>query len=250
MKNTGSTALAGALFLQLLATSAVASDAGPEWSYEGKNGPEHWGDLSPDFVQCRVGVNQSPVDITGTIDAELPPLKLDYNTYTTELINNGHTGQANVEPGNYLRVGGESFELAQFHVHTPSEHQIDGKQFLMEVHFVHTNDKGELAVVAMLIDEGSPTGEMHKYTSKIPVELNKPVPYRQALADLPPASKTEIPYYRYNGSLTTPPCTEGVRWYILKEVMTISSDLRATYYDLIGDDARGPQPVNARVILH
>jgi carbonic anhydrase len=249
MKNSFAGLLLAALSVPLFAPFAAASDAGVHWSYEGENGPEHWGDLSPDFVQCRVGVNQSPVDITGTIDAELPPLELDYTTYTTELINNGHTGQANVERGNFLRVEGESFELAQFHVHTPSEHQIDGKQFLMEVHFVHTNDKGELAVVAMLIDEGVPTGEMHRYTSKIPAELHKPVPYRQALADLPPVSRGAFDYYRYNGSLTTPPCSEGVRWYVLKDVVTTTRDIRATYFDLIGDDARGPQPINARVIL-
>lgn len=236
--------------LSLALTQAVrAADGGVHWTYQGEHGPKHWGDLSPEFVQCRVGLNQSPIDITGAVEADLPSLVLDYQTYTTELVNNGHTGQANVEPGNFLRVGGESFELVQFHLHTPSEHQINGKQFLMELHFVHKNENGALAVVGLLVDEGEVNEETVAYTSKLPSEVDQPVPYRRQLSNLPPISSDSFSYYRYNGSLTTPPCTEGVRWYILKDTVFSDRAQQSIYQRLIGDDARGPQPINARVIL-
>ena len=151
------------------------------WAYEGEHGPGHWGDLSPAFVQCKVGVNQSPIDIVDTFDAKLPPLELDYTTSTVDLLNNGHTAQANIQPGSYLRVGDEEFELIQLHLHTPSEHRIDGKTFLMETHYVHRNANGELAV--------------------------------------------------------------------LKQSSAVSLAQQKLYQRLIGDDARGPQSVNARVVL-
>lgn len=233
----------------LLTQTVLAADEGIHWTYEGERGPQHWGDLSPNFVQCRVGLNQSPVDITGAVEADLPALVLDYNTYTTNLVNNGHTGQANVEPGNFLRVGGESFELVQFHLHTPSEHQVNGKQFLMELHFVHQNENGELAVVGLLVDEGKVNEETVAYMSKLPSEVDQPVPYRRQLSNLPPILSDNFSYYRYNGSLTTPPCTEGVRWFILKDKVYSDRAQQAIYQNLIGDDARGPQPINARAIL-
>ncbi|MEH6588967.1 MAG: carbonic anhydrase family protein [Halioglobus sp.] len=234
------------LFLTL-AVQAAGNDV--HWTYEGTHGPEHWGELSEDFVQCRVGLNQSPVDINSTIDADLPPLVLDYNGYTTELINKGHTGQANVEPGSFLRVDGQAFELVQLHLHTPSEHQIEGKQFLMEVHLVHQNESGELAVVAMLYDEGTSTREIEQYNFRLPADVGRAVPYRQPLSDFPAANAPDIDYYRYNGSLTTPPCSEGVRWFVLKDINTTTREQQAVYKGLIGDDARGPQPQNARIIL-
>jgi carbonic anhydrase len=138
----------------------------------------------------------------------------------------------------------------QFHLHTPSEHQINGKVFLMELHFVHKNEKGELAVVALLMDEGQATREMDAYNIMLPNELHRPVLYRRALSDLLPILRDAYSYYRYNGSLTTPPCTEGIRWYVLKDTVPISREQQIMYQNLIGDDARGPQPLNARVILH
>ncbi len=235
-------------FVMLLALPAQAGEDSVHWAYEGEHGPEHWGDLSPKFVQCKVGLNQSPINIVDALDADLPTLALDYNTSTVNLVNNGHTAQANVQPGNYLRVGGEVFELIQFHLHTPSEHRINGKSFLMETHYVHRNEKGELAVLAVLHDEGPRSEALDRLEREIPQEIDKPAAYRESLAGIP-VTRVNKAYYRYNGSLTTPPCSEGVRWYVLKQSSPISLDQQALYQQFIGDDARGPQPINARVVL-
>lgn len=235
-------------FAMFLVLPARAGEGSVHWAYEGAHGPEHWGDLSPNFVQCKVGLNQSPINIVDTFDTDLPTLELDYNTSTVDLVNNGHTAQANVQPGNYLRVGGEVFELIQFHLHTPSEHRINGKSFLMETHYVHRNEKGELAVLALLHSEGPRSEALDRFEKKIPKEVGKPVAYRQSLTGTP-ITRVDKSYYRYNGSLTTPPCSEGVRWYVLKQSSPVSLDQQALYQQFIGNDARGPQPINARVVL-
>lgn len=237
------------LFLSLLFSARVLAGTGSvHWSYEGDDGPEHWGDLSPEFVQCKVGLNQSPINIVSTVDADLPPLKLDYRTHTLELVNNGHTAQANVAPGNFLQVGDESFELIQFHLHTPSEHRINGVSFPMETHYVHANQRGELAVVGVLHSEGPSSPDLVDFQSHIPETLNQPVAFKAALNGVP-ITRVDTAYYRYNGSLTTPPCSEGVRWFVLKEPIPIAPQQQKEYQSLIGDDARGPQPVNARIVL-
>ena len=154
----------------------------------------------------------------------------------------------NVEPGNFLRVDGEQFELLQFHAHVPSEHWIDGKQFMMEAHYVHRNTNGQLAVIAMLYNEGISNPKLDEQVDAIPAEVGKTVPFVISLSDLQIISINKD-YYRYNGSLTTPPCSEAVRWYVLKEQHSISRERRDIFNRLIGDDARGPQPINARPIL-
>jgi carbonic anhydrase len=196
-----------------------------------------------------VGVNQSPINIVDSIEADLPPLVLDYTTTSTiDLVNNGHTATMSVEPGSFLRVEGEVFELLQFHIHVPSEHWVDGEQFMLEVHFVHKNARGQLAVVAVLYNEGEDPVKLAQFISLVPREIDQPVPFRVQIGELE-ISKVDKAYYRYNGSLTTPPCSEGVRWYVLKEILTVSKKRRDIFNQLIGDDARGPQPVNARPVL-
>lgn len=232
----------------VLASPSYGADQGPHWTYEGEHGPEYWGELSPDFIQCKVGVNQSPIDITSTIESELPPLVLDYTSKTTSVINNGHTAQMNVAPGSFLRVEGEEFELKQFHIHVPSEHWINGKQSMLEVHYVHSNTNGQLAVVAVLYNDGPDSPKLGQQLDTIPSEVGIDVPLSITLADLPILTFSKD-YYRYNGSLTTPPCSEGVRWYVLKEQGPISRQRRDKFNRLIGDDARGPQPINARPVL-
>ena len=228
--------------------ASQAADEGVHWTYDGEYGPKHWGELSPNFIQCKVGLNQSPIDITESIEADLPPLILDYTSNTIDLVNNGHTAQANVEPGNYLRVEGEEFELLQFHVHVPSEHHVNGEGFLLEVHYVHRNAKGQLAVVGVLYTDGKDHPKLAQYLSVVPTEIGKPVTFEMSLRELPIVNADKA-YYRYNGSLTTPPCSEGVRWYVLKKVWTVSKKRRDIFNQLIGDDARGPQPRNARPVL-
>jgi carbonic anhydrase len=226
---------------------AVAGEQ-PHWTYSGSHGPANWGDLSPDYVQCKVGVNQSPIDITNPIAATLPALQVNYASSTTTLVNNGHTAQANVAPGSYFMDGDEKFELVQFHMHAPSEHRVDGKLFLMETHFVHQNASGQLAVVAVLHGKGDRRSKMKGFVAAVPTRVNEPVPYSLSTSSIGLAYG-DTAYYRYNGSLTTPPCSEGVRWYVMKQPRPISVQQQQAFIKLIGEDARGPQPLNARLVL-
>ena len=160
------------LICHILATPSFA-DTKVHWSYTGDTGPAHWGELSEDFASCRVGKNQSPIDIETDrlIEADLGTLIFSYQGESTEIINNGHTLQANVTPGSTMQVKGETFELKQFHMHSPSEHQINGESLPLELHFLHSNDAGELAVVGMLCREGAPYKDRSGSWKKRP---NKP----------------------------------------------------------------------------
>jgi carbonic anhydrase len=142
------------LLAGLTIAGGVAADEDVHWTYSGEYGPEHWGELSEEFAVCSEGHSQSPVDIVDPIKAELGPITLSYRGSTTAVVNNGHTLQVDVGPGNSLEVGGNTFEMVQFHLHSPSEHRIEGNSYPLEAHFVHENDRGELAIVAILFRDG------------------------------------------------------------------------------------------------
>jgi carbonic anhydrase len=243
------TALRG-LFIVLLtfAGSAVAGED-VHWTYSGERGPEHWGELSKAFTTCSEGKSQSPIDIVDPIDADLDPIGLSDRGSTTAVLNNGHTLQVDVAPGNSLAIDGQVFELIQFHLHSPSEHRIEGELFALEVHFVHRNDRGELAVVAVLFREGPRSHGIAMVESSAPAKAATSKPLDTSIADLKimPENPT---HYRYSGSLTTPPCTEGVRWFVVKEIGSVSGEQVEEFVKLIGEDARGPQPLNGRRVVH
>ena len=237
------------LSAMLLSTGSIllaAEDS--HWSYSGETGPENWANLSPEFAACGSGVNQSPIDINKTVSAELAPLQLSYKGHGTSIVNNGHTVQINVTPGSWLRAEGEDFQLVQFHFHSPSEHQLNGELFPLEGHFVHQNSSGALAVVGVLFREGEWNTDLARIGSAAPQAIDQPEAIDLDIADLDLYGDHES-YYRYTGSLTTPPCTEGVQWYVLKRPGHIAVEQAATFVQLIGEDARGPQPINARVVL-
>ena len=226
----------------------LLADEDNHWSYSGETGPENWAELAPEFAACGNGVNQSPIDITNTVAADLATLQFDYKIHGTVIVNNGHTLQINVGPDSWLRAGSENFQLVQFHVHSPSEHQVNGEIFPLEGHFVHQNDKGALSVVAVLFRAGEWNTDLARFGTAAPEVINQPEPIDLDFADLDLYRDHES-YYRYNGSLTTPPCTEGVQWYVLKNPGHIAPEQAATFVTLIGEDARGPQPINARIVL-
>ena len=221
---------------------------GVHWSYSGPTGPEHWAELSPEFAACGIGLNQSPVDITDTVEAGLDTLELDYQARGTSMVNNGHTFQINVAPGSWLNIGDERFQLIQFHTHSPSEHQINGELFPLEEHFVHQNESGALAVVSVLYRAGKFNEHLARLGAAAPTEINQPVQLDIDITTLE-LYRHHDSYYRYSGSLTTPPCTEGVRWFVLKTIGHIAPEQAEKFVELIGEDARGPQPLNARIIL-
>jgi carbonic anhydrase len=232
----------------LIAHGGLLAEESSHWSYSGETGPEHWSELSPDYAACEIGVNQSPVDITDTIAAELDPLKFDYETGSIDIVNNGHTLQINARPGGWMRVRGQMFQLLQIHFHSPSEHRINGEAFPLEAHLVHQDEQGNLAVVAFLFRTGEWNANLEKIGKAGPTIIGESASFDINFSDLPMYQNHES-YFSYSGSLTTPPCTEGVRWFILQAVEPISPIQVANFVDLIGEDARGPQPLNARVIL-
>lgn len=216
-----------------------------EWSYTGEHGAEHWGQT---FATCGEGLNQSPIDISSTTKAELKPLHIEYKGKVNDIINNGHTVQANVTGDNTLKIDGEIFNLKQFHFHTPSENNIKGKQFPLEAHFVHANDKGQLAVVSVMFETGQRANdELNTLLKTIPAKGEKVTLSEEF-------NPTELllrdrEYYRFNGSLTTPPCSEGVRWFVMKDYQTNSQKQTEQLHEVMGDNARPLQSLNARLVL-
>jgi carbonic anhydrase len=149
------------------ALHAFASEA-PHWSYEGQEGPAHWGDISQEYSECKLGRNQSPINITHAIKGDLSKLDIQYQAGGDRIINNGHTVQVNYAPGSTLSLDGHTYELKQFHFHTPSENQIEGKNYPMEGHFVHADTEGNLAVLAVMFDGKDSNSELAKAWSQMP----------------------------------------------------------------------------------
>ena len=183
------------------------------------------------------------------IEAQLPPLKYDYKQGGSEVVNNGHAIQVNYDAGSGIEVDGIRFDLKQFHFHSPSENQINGKSFPLEAHLVHADKDGNLAVVAILFGDGKDNPAVAAAWSQMPksAEGKNALPSKVAATDLLPANRD---YYRYNGSLTTPPCSEGVRWIVMKKPLTVSKQQIETFTKTLGFANNRPvQAINARPIL-
>ena len=243
-----STLLVLCVALFWLASTAQESHP-PHWSYEGKDGPQDWGQLDPSYSACASGHAQSPIDIKGAKLAQLPPLDFDYKAVALNIINNGHTIQVNYPSGSTLTVGGKTYTLKQFHFHHPSEERINGSSFDLVAHLVHDDGSGHLAVVAVLFKRGPLNPLLDVVWKNIPKQMEKAanVPSVNLNAqDLLPADKG---YYTYNGSLTTPPCSEGVTWYVLKSSSTLSADQVAAFAKTYPHNARPVQPLFDRQIL-
>jgi len=221
---------------------------GTHWEYSGTEGPDQWGTLDPAYKACSSGRNQSPVDLSGFVSANLNPIAFAYSVGGNEIINNGHTLQVNYPAGNTITVDGHSFELKQFHVHVPSENHVQGKSFPMEAHFVHADAAGHLAVVAVFFEEGPANTELAKAWSQMPSKAGEKQALRTAVsADaLLPSTRA---YYRYSGSLTTPPCSEGVTWLVLRTPISASkAQIDQVFRTLHHANNRPIQPLNGRTI--
>ncbi len=234
----------------VLLISGVAYAGGDvHWGYTGHEGPEHWGKLKPEFAVCSSGRNQSPIDLNDFIKADTAPLQMKYQVGGNEVLNNGHTVQVNFAPGSKLAIDGREFELKQYHFHAPSENLIKGKSYAMEAHLVHVDKDGNLAVVAVMFTEGKENKGLEQAWAVMPEKAGD----TKALASkvsadgiLPSAHE----YYRFNGSLTTPPCTEGVRWFVMKEPVSASKEQIEKFAHVMHHPNNRPvQPVNARPVL-
>jgi carbonic anhydrase len=232
---------------------AAATGYGAEkekWSYGGATGPAKWGTLDKDFDDCKVGQLQAPIDIPDSAarKGDLPSLLFDYRPVPLNIIDNGHTIQVNYAPGSFVMVAGKKYELLQFHSHKPSEEKINGKGQEMGAHLVHQGPDRKLAVVAVQLDAGAENPLIKTLWNNLPKEKGKenaaPAVMINAM-DLLPKNKG---YYTFSGSLTTPPCSEDVTWFVLKTPVPISNDEIARFASRYPMNARPVQPVNGRDI--
>jgi carbonic anhydrase len=247
-------------------SSATAKDSHAEkqsarpvhWTYSGEDGPENWASLSPVYAACGQGRSQSPVDLGvsvthGKVNMELnyktTSLNIAHNELVDDIIDNGHTIQITAQPGSILKLGDKVYHLKQLHFHTPSEHTLDGKHLLMEMHMVHQSDDGKLAVVGVLIEEGAENRNIAKIIPYLP---NAPGETKH-LADVHIELNLQIPAnreaYHYIGSLTTPPCSENVEWLVLKQKLKFSAAQIQAFSSRIHNNSRPVQPLNDRKIV-
>jgi carbonic anhydrase len=229
-----------------LAPHAGASLGPTRWDYGGADGPDAWGRL-PESSKCATGQRQSPIDIRGGIAVDLEPIQFDYHGSAFSVIDNGHTVQVDVAPGNSITITGRRYELVQFHFHRPSEERINGRQYDMVVHLVHKDAQGHVAIVAVLLDRGSAQPIVQTVWNNLPLEKGDEVRGGTPidLAQLLPADKR---YYTYMGSLTTPPCSEGVLWMVMKQPVPISPEQVAIFSRLYPMNARPIQQADGRLI--
>lgn len=219
----------------------------PHWGYGPEDGPAVWGQLGSEYLLCAVGNRQSPIDLVGATQAEVPTVAFHYQPMMLEIQHNGHTVEAASTSENWIEVGGARYDLTQFHFHTPGEHTVDGRPFDMEVHLVHRNEEGTLAVVGVLVRRG---GE-HPVLDDLAAQLPKPgrslaIEKEIAVSELlPEASRI----FRYEGSLTTPPCSEGVQWFVLETPVEVSAAALAEFEAILGNNSRPVQPLNGRELL-
>jgi carbonic anhydrase len=246
-------AIVATSFAFVLAGTAPSSAAAEKaWSYTGANGPTKWAKVDKSFATCGAGKLQSPIDIPDAHarKGDLPPLLFNYKPAPLNIIDNGHTIEVTYAPGSWLSVAGKRYELVGFEFHKPSENKIDGKAQEMEVQLMHKDKDGKLAVVAVLLDQTKGDNPLIKTLwSNLPQTKEKEnvVPSVQINAfGLLPTNKD---YYAFKGSLTIPPCTEDVSWYVLKAPLPVSADQVARFGRIYSNNARPVQPVNERDIL-
>ena len=221
------------------AESAEPHGAGtPHWSYEGNGAPAQWGGLSPDFKTCAAGAEQTPIDLRGAIRAAPGPVTFGYQKMPLTVLNNGHTIQVNTPPGNKISIGGTAYELLQFHFHHPSEHLLEGKSLAMELHFVHKAANGALAVVGVFLQPGAANPALTPIWNAMP-EKAEP-------ARLLPKERA---YFRYMGSLTTPPCSEGLTWTVFRTPVQVSPEQIRMFGALFPMNARPAQSLGRRFLL-
>ena len=249
-------------------TRNVSSDTGKiEWGYAPENGPDVWAELSPKYMLCAVGKHQSPINLVNPTSANLPPIPYYYDNPTRmDIRNTGHTIEVVYPEGNWIEIDGVRYQLLQFHFHAPSEHTVAGKLFEMEAHFVHKSEEGNLAVVGVLIEKGSHNFAFDPVWAHLPSTPGETQRVENVTEDgslivdprfmFSPNDQVEDispsyfgSSYRYEGSLTTPPCSEDVKWIVLTTPIEMSEAQIAAFKAIIHDNNRPVQPLNGRELL-
>jgi carbonic anhydrase len=229
------------------AAANPAAQMHAHWSYEGEGAPANWGKLRSDYAACATGQRQSPIDIRDGIKVGLETIRFEYKPTQFRIIDNGHTLQVSVGEGLALNVMGKRYELLQFHFHRPSEEKVNGRAYDMVVHLVHRNDEGQLAVIAVLLEKGGEHPLIQTLWNNMPLEKNMEVSPAEPI-DLMQLLPEMRSYWTYMGSLTTPPCSEGVLWMVMKQPLQVSSEQVSIFSRLYRNNARPVQPANGRLI--
>ncbi|MBW4470449.1 MAG: carbonic anhydrase family protein [Stenomitos rutilans HA7619-LM2] len=230
-------------------TAAIASENHAEWGYVGAEDPTHWGDLSADYQACKAGQQQSPVNLQKMVKAELSPIQVAYHDIPLRVLNNGHTIQINAGPGNQITLNGTVYELIQFHFHHPSEHSLMSKAYPMELHLVHKDSKGELAVLGVFLQAGKENDVLKPIWAAMPSKKQPEKVVSGAkvpISSLLPAGREA---YEYFGSLTTPPCSEIVNWVVFHDPIEVSQAQIDQFTRIFPLNARPVQPLNHRFLL-
>ena len=233
-------------------TAAAGAHGGGEvhWTYEGENGPAAWGQLKPEFNVCAIGKRQSPINIEDntTLTGPAEPLQFDYRPSDGTVVNNGHTIQVDISGDNSLTVRGSNYRLLQLHFHTPSEERVNYRSYAMVAHLVHKNAEGLLAVVAVLLDPGSANTMIEKVWTYMPLDAGDRVRMPLGLLDVNELLPKDQRYYQFFGSLTTPPCTEGVLWNVIKQPTQVSREQVRLFAQIFPNNARPVQALNGRAV--
>ncbi len=233
-------------------TEMAAEGHKVHWGYSGQEGPKYWGDLSAENIQCKIGKNQSPIDLRdnhATSTTGLAELEIRYRDVPLKVINNGHTLQVNYPLGSYITVGGHRYELMQYHFHTPSEHKKEGFNYPMEMQVVHKDGDGNLAVMGIIFQEGEENEHLQVLLDHLPKEINKQEIFRGAELNPVMFIPGDTKFYKYSGSMTTPPCSEGVYWMVFKQPIEASAEQIQQMNEIMGENARPVQEMNSRNLL-
>ncbi len=234
-------------------TSLASADAGKsaDWGYIGENGADRWGDLDPAYQLCKVGTQQSPIDLKNAIGADLSGIKINYQPTPLQIINNGHTIQVNYQPGSSIILDNQTFNLLQFHFHHLSEHTINGQHSGMELHLVHSNPKqpGSLAVIGIMLKEGQKNAALEAIWQKLPTKPGPEKIYSDVIVNAIQFLPKNQKVYRYFGSLTTPPCSEGVNWIVMQQPLEMSKTQIQQFAAIVSNNARPVQGLKNRFLL-
>lgn len=243
--------LASALLAGCGGDDSGETAAPPDFGYGGKTGPSNWGALDPSYRTCSEGRRQSPIDLTGARASSLPPLRFSYEPAEVEVENNGHSLEVAFPQGSSIEIGDTEYQLDQFHFHSPSEHEVNGRSLPMEFHFVNRTAGDEVAVIGVLVTEGEAHPTIAKLAPALPSEEGDTLPAAEEVnaLDLLPPGPESAARWSYEGSFTTPPCTEGVSWNVFRDPIELSASQIASLREFYDGNNRPVQPLNGRELL-
>ncbi len=241
--------IASASLLAIALCLPAAAAEQHHWGYEGAEDASHWGELSPDWKECGIGQQQSPIDIvkTSAIAADFNAAEVHWMPFVPKIVDNGHTIQVNTDGrAGYAELNGVKYNLLQFHFHHQSEHTIDGAHSPLEVHFVHQSEAGDLLVLGVLMNEGKLNQAVETIEAAWPAVGAEAGGDRYDASSMLPANHAS---FRYQGSLTTPPCSQIVTWNVYADPVEVSAEQVALFASHYANNARPVQPLNRRFLL-